>query len=191
MDTCDFHSRYKDTGSECTQFSDFKANTYKFNDSQHIIHTLQEGQWGIQSKLTGAEDRLVTYSCPPQYCQCFKFVESISMYGTCTYVFDSVLPDLQCHCTRKGNKLYIQVMHTVPCCFQTLYVAVRNGQKMNIIPVRLFQIPFCTSHKRNSVLEHFRMLTLAFYQLHYWLYMALLSKHCCRRAKINRIKSIL
>ena len=75
----------------------------------HYTYTIQEGEWGIQSNLTGANDSLVTYPCPPQYCQCFENSNQM-----CNFVFHPLLPDAQCHCSRKG-KLYTHyiIMHHI------------------------------------------------------------------------------
>ena len=63
----------------------------------------QEGLWGAQNM----SQQLVTYPCPPQYCQCALGVQGRT--ATCRFTFDSLDSDSQCSCDRKGElgKMYV------------------------------------------------------------------------------------
>ena len=57
----------------------------------------QDGLWGTQDM----SQQLVTYPCPPQYCQCALGVQGRT--ATCSFTFDSLDSDSQCNCDREGG----------------------------------------------------------------------------------------
>jgi len=61
---------------------------------------MQEGLWATLDTISQA---LVTYPCPPQYCQCALGVQGGTI--TCRFTFDSENGDSQCTCDREGGPI--------------------------------------------------------------------------------------
>ena len=59
---------------------------------------MQEGLWATEDSSSKS---LLSYPCPPQYCQCAFGIQGRTV--TCRYTFDSKNKDSQCTCDRKGN----------------------------------------------------------------------------------------
>ena len=64
----------------------------------------QEGLWATQDY---SSQQLVTYPCPPQYCQCALGVQGRTT--TCKFTFDSLDSDSQCNCDREGEVRKVNV----------------------------------------------------------------------------------
>ena len=59
---------------------------------------MQEGLWATEDSSSKS---LLSYPCPPQYCQCAVGIQGRTV--TCRYTFDSKNKDSQCTCDRKGD----------------------------------------------------------------------------------------
>ena len=81
-----------------------------------MILLIQEGLWATQDDMF---QQLVTYLCPPQYCQCALEVQGRT--ATCRFTFDSVDSDSQCSCDRQGD-LWKFMLHAVVDNYNNMYL---------------------------------------------------------------------
>lgn len=63
-----------------------------------VFYSMQEGLWATEDSSSKS---LLSYPCPPQYCQCALGIQGRTV--TCRYTFDSKNKDSQCTCDRKGD----------------------------------------------------------------------------------------